>query len=202
MSGTRLNDFVELCAGRSARTRIARTRSQKLICQSSDLTDQGLLSVPYPGVPQPLGRSSSFSSNDSSYPILLQRLGIVPNRAGTTTLPLGSFHTSGFSPLRQRNQKGAFEGHMLSHTIPRFENSIFWNESCFPANALPLDRKRHLLNLTLACEQRRHIELVSWYFVLWLCPEDLPESLRSNSWSWHLLYFEWHKYEQDWMLTF
>jgi hypothetical protein len=166
MSGTRLDGFVELCAGRSARTRIARTRPQKLICQSSDLTDQGLLSVPYPGVPQPLGHSPSFSSNDSSYPILFQRSNIVPNRASTTTLPLGNFHTSGFVPLPQRNQKGAFEGHMLSHTIPRFEDSIFWNESCFPANALPPARKRHLLNLTLACEQRRHIELVSGYFVL------------------------------------
>jgi hypothetical protein len=161
MSVTRLGDFVELCAGRSART-----RSQNLICRSSDLTDQGLLSVPYPGVPQPLGHSSSFSSNDSSYPILLQRSDIASNCAGTTTLSLGSFHTSGFVPLPQRNQKGAFEGHMLSHTIPRFEDSAFWNESCFPANALPPARKRHLLNLTLACEQRRHIELVSWYFFL------------------------------------
>jgi hypothetical protein len=166
MSGTRLDDFVELCAGRSARTRIARTRSQKLTCQRPDLTGHGLLSVPHPGVHQPLGQSSSFSSNDSSYRILLQKSDIVPSRAGTTTLPLGSFHTSGFVPLPQRNQKGAFEGHMLSHTIPRFEDSTCWNESCFPVNALPPARKRHLLNLTLACEQRRHIELVSWYFVL------------------------------------
>jgi hypothetical protein len=166
MSGTRLDDFVELCAGRSARNRIARTTSPKLICQSSDLTDQGLLSVPNPGVPQPLGHSSSLSSNDSSYPILLQRPDIVPNRMGTTTLPLGSFHTPGFVPLPQRNQKGAIEGHMLFHTTPRFEDSTFWNESCFPANVLPPARERHLLNLTLACEQRRYIELVSWYFVL------------------------------------
>jgi hypothetical protein len=166
MSRTQLGDFVELCAGRSARTRIARTTSQKLICQSSDLSDQGLLSVPYTGVPQTLGHSSSFSNNNSSYPILLQRPDIVPNRAGMTTLPLGSFHTYSFVPLPQRSQKGAFEGHMLSHTIPRFADSTFWNETCFPANALPPARKRHLLNLTLACEQRRHIELVSWYFVL------------------------------------